>query len=72
MGQAQAESYLSGMRGAIEQIATHPTRGRVCDEVRAGYRRYGIASHHVYYRVPDDGVDVIRILHQRMDPSPHV
>ncbi|MGL5867343.1 MAG: type II toxin-antitoxin system RelE/ParE family toxin [Dermatophilaceae bacterium] len=68
---AQAETYLSEIEIAIEHTAADPARGRPCDEVRPGYRRYAIGSHLVYYRATPDSVDVIRILHQRMDPTRH-
>ncbi|MDC5698711.1 type II toxin-antitoxin system RelE/ParE family toxin [Intrasporangium calvum] len=68
----QAEKYILEIRAAIERIATDPDRGRSCEEIRAGYRRYGIGSHVIFYIVQTDGVDVIRILHQRMDPLRHL
>jgi toxin ParE1/3/4 len=68
----QAETYLWEMRAAIERIASDPERGRTCDEIREGYRRYGIGSHLIFYTARADGVDVIRILHQRMDPTRHL
>lgn len=71
-GAGQAETYLTEIRVAIERIAVDPRRGRACDEVRAGYRRYAIGSHLVFYLENGDGVDVIRILHQRMDPTRHL
>lgn len=43
-----------------------------CDEIREGYRRYSIGSHMLFYMESPGGVDVIRILHQRMDPSRHL
>jgi toxin ParE1/3/4 len=67
----QAETYVSEIRAAIERVADDPVRGRACDEIRGGYRRYGIGSHLVFYVVSAEGVDVIRILHQRMDPTLH-
>ncbi|MGL5861174.1 MAG: type II toxin-antitoxin system RelE/ParE family toxin [Phycicoccus sp.] len=66
---AQAETYLLEIEVAIERIGADPVRGRSCDEVRQGYRRYAIGSHLVFYRETPDSVDVIRILHQRMDPT---
>jgi len=69
---AQAEIYVSEIRAAIERIAEDPQRGRACDDIREGYRRYRIGSHLVFYRATACGVDVIRILHQRMDPSRHM
>ncbi|WP_028280903.1 type II toxin-antitoxin system RelE/ParE family toxin [Arthrobacter sp. H5] len=68
----QAEIYISEMRAAIERIASDPHRGRTCDDIREGYRRYGIGSHLVFYIDKSDSVDVIRILHQRMDPTRHL
>lgn len=71
-GHEQSEIYLSELRAAIERIAVDPRRGQTCDDVRRGYRRYGIGSHHIFYVVGSDSVDVIRILHQRMDLTRHL
>ncbi len=71
-GDDQAETYVLEIRAAIERIAQDPRRGHACDEIREGYRRYGIGSHLLFYRERPDGVDVIRILHQRMDPTRHL
>lgn len=68
----QAEKYIGEIRAAVERVADDPSRGRPCDEIREGYRRYGIGSHLVFYVETDDTVDVIRILHQRMDPTRHL
>jgi len=68
----QAETYVNEIRAAIERIAADPRRGRTADEVRAGYRRYSIGSHQLFSVETAGGVDVIRILHQRMDPTLHV
>lgn len=68
----QAETYVLEIRSAIERIADRPNRGRAVDEIRVGYRRYAIGSHLIFFIVSDDGVDVIRILHQRMDPTRHL
>lgn len=68
----QAERYITEIRAAIERIAAEPDRGRSCDDIRDGYRRYGIGSHLIFYVESASGVDVIRILHQRMDPTRHL
>ena len=68
----QAETYVTEIKAAIERIADDPGRGRACDEIREGYRRYSIGSHLLFYVESDGGVDMIRILHQRMDPTRHV
>lgn len=68
----QAETYINEIRAAIERVAEEPARGRTCDDIREGYRRYGIGSHLLFYVERAGGVDVIRILHQRMDPTRHL
>jgi toxin ParE1/3/4 len=68
----QAEKYILEVRTAMERIAADPDRGRACEEIRAGYRRYGIGSHVLFYLERSEGVDIVRILHQRMDPMRHL
>ncbi|HLR93796.1 MAG TPA: type II toxin-antitoxin system RelE/ParE family toxin [Jiangellaceae bacterium] len=68
----QAETYIAEIRAAIERVADDPRRGRACDQIRKGYRRYGIGSHLLFYVESGEGVDVVRILHQRMDPTRHL
>lgn len=38
----------------------------------ARMNRMRSGSHDIYYHVEDDAVIVIRILHQRMDPTRHL
>lgn len=68
----QAETYVNEIRAAIERIADDPGRGRPCDEIREGYRRYNIGSHLVFYVESAGSIDLIRVLHQRMDPTRHL
>jgi toxin ParE1/3/4 len=71
-GSDQAERYLRRIAEAVGLIAEAPTIGRNCDHVRQGYRKYPVGSHVLFYREIDDGVDVVRILHQRMDFDRHL
>ena len=63
----QAEVYVRQIKAAIETLAADPSRGRACDDVRAGYRKYPIGSHVLFYRVTPGGVNIVRVLHGRMD-----
>ncbi|MDR7170508.1 toxin ParE1/3/4 [Nocardia kruczakiae] len=73
MGLDQAETYVRGLQHAIERAAADPRIGRSCDEIRPGYRKLAAGSHTLYYRLTGDGVvDVVRILHQRMDVDRHI
>jgi toxin ParE1/3/4 len=65
-GPEQAEFYLNQLDQHINFIAANPTLGRLCPEIKKGYYKYSSGSHFIYYRAMDDGVDIVRILHQRM------
>lgn len=67
-GAAQADRYVSGSRDACAGMAAAPGRGRAVDDIRPGYRKLPVGSHILCYRITDSGVvDVIRILHRRME-----
>ncbi|OBI43659.1 plasmid stabilization protein ParE [Mycobacterium kyorinense] len=72
-GVDQAEEYLRELQHAIGRAAANPLIGRACDEIRPGYRKLAAGSHTLYYRVTAEGVvDIVRILHQRMDVDRHI
>jgi toxin ParE1/3/4 len=70
----QAEAYVRVIQHAVELVADNPLIGRPCGEVRAGYRRHTAGSHTLYYRAGAGGelIDVVRILHKRMDVDRHL
>jgi toxin ParE1/3/4 len=72
-GVDQAEEYLRELQRAIDRAAANPRIGRACDEIRPGYRKLAAGSHTLFYRVTVEGViDVVRVLHQRMDVDRHL
>jgi toxin ParE1/3/4 len=68
----QAERYLRRIAEAVALITETPTIGQNCDNVRDGYRKYPVGSHVLFYREINDGVDVVRVLHQQMDFDRHL
>jgi toxin ParE1/3/4 len=66
-GAARADRYIRDLIGAVEKIAAEKRRGRACDDIRPGYFRCTCQSHVIFYKLTAARVDVIRILHQRMD-----
>jgi toxin ParE1/3/4 len=62
----QADRYQNQIIAAIEGMADGSKTGQPVP-VRKGYYKYRAGSHFVFYRVSDASLDVIRILHQRMD-----
>ena len=71
-GEDRSERYIREVWRAIKQVAKKPRRGQSCDEIRAGYFKYAVGSHCLFYRLVPNGIDVVRILHQRMDFERHL
>ena len=65
----QANRYYDLIFGEINYICQKPDTGKPMDHVRKGYRASKVKSHVIFYRVANDVVEVIRVLHQRMDVS---
>ncbi len=61
-GRAQTERYVDDVTEAFGFLANSPNTGAACDHIRAGYRRYPVTRHVIYYRATDYGVEVIRVL----------
>lgn len=71
-GDAQAERYIRDIQQAIEGAVADPRRGRPCDHIRTGYFKLSAGAHVIFYRLVSGELDVIRILHQRMDFDRHL
>ena len=66
-GELRAETYLRTIFNATEQIQEHPNLGRMRDDVRVGYRSVIVGSHVIFYKLIKNRVNIIRVLHQRVD-----
>lgn len=71
-GALRAERYIREIQRAVETVAKDPRRGRPCDDVREGYFKFSVGSHILFYRCDGALIDVVRILHQRMDFDRHL
>ncbi|MBL8537692.1 MAG: type II toxin-antitoxin system RelE/ParE family toxin [Hyphomonadaceae bacterium] len=69
----QADKYVGEIRAVCEAIARGDATGRPADEIRAGYRKAAVRSHILFFHTSGDGtIEIVRILHQRMDISLHL
>ena len=66
-GEAQAKQYIINIRKQIERAAAFPEIGPDVDELGLAYRKLSSGSHRIYYRIENDQLIVVRILHERMD-----
>ena len=67
----QADRYQKKIIAAIVGLAHGTMTGRPVD-VREGYFKYPAEAHVIFYRQSKSSLDVIRILHQRMDAPTHL
>jgi len=68
----QADDYLDTLRDLLIQLTRNPHLGLPAPELHPDLYRFPHASHTVYYRIVDGGIEVARILHQRMDAGRHL
>jgi toxin ParE1/3/4 len=71
-GLEQARSYLLGLHERFEALAEHPMQGRSAKEFAPELRRFDYQSHIVFYLPKDQGVRIVRVLHQSMDTKRHL
>lgn len=71
-GEEQAERYLTVLEHTCERIL--PEHHRLAREIeeRPGIFRWRVERHVVFLRKVDDGIEIIRILHERMLPARHL
>ena len=70
-GEDQADSYIHDLDSGFRALAANPEKGRPCDDIREGYRKHSVGKHIIFYRIAKKRIEIVRILHQRMDPERH-
>jgi toxin ParE1/3/4 len=66
-GREQRNKYLAKLDECFHILAAKPHMGRSCDDISMGYRKYHVGRHLIFYRLSDKDIEIIRILHDRMD-----
>jgi toxin ParE1/3/4 len=64
---AQADRYYNLIFDEINYICKNSHAGKSLEYVRKGYRASKVKSHLIFYRILPDMIEIIRILHERMD-----
>ena len=71
-GSDQAEKYISDLRDACRSFTGTLRPGRSAASIRKGYFVIGCGSHNIFFREEKTRIVIVRILHNRMDPSRHL
>jgi len=67
-GEMQADTYLDQLTAGFDLLSNNPQIGKRCDYIRKEYRCFQIKNHIVYYLLNAYQIDIIRILHESMEP----
>lgn len=70
-GEAQADSYTDEMDEVLLSVVHSPRMGRENSEIAEGVRRVDYRSHAIFYRIRDEDIFILRILHHKMEPLVH-
>lgn len=72
-GTAQRTSYLTAMASVFARLASGAIRGRARTDLREGLLMAGHGAHLIFFRrSPQGDVEILRILHERMDFPRHM
>ena len=71
-GETQAERYVRDIQATCEALGRGALVGLSAEDIRAGYRKIGVGSHVMYYREHENTLEIVRILHRRMDVARHL
>ncbi len=70
-GIEQAEKYVRELWATMQAQTCDLSTATDISDVRKGYRKVRSGSHVIFFKLTDDGIDVVRILHQKMDFERH-
>ena len=71
-GIEQAEKYVRNLWAVMQEQTSDNTKSVDIGDVRKGYRKVRSGSHIIFFKITGNGVvDVVRILHQKMDFDRH-
>jgi len=64
----QSDRYYTQILSEIEFVANNFMIGKSAEQTRKNYRVTQVKSHLIFYRIAEDSIiEIVRILHQKMD-----
>ena len=69
LGREQARSYVAALRADVASLSEFPERFPIHEQTGLGLRHMGSGHHLVFYLASENAVEVVRVLHQRSDPT---
>jgi toxin ParE1/3/4 len=66
-GDDVADRHVRGIRKQCRMLARFPGVGRARDELAPGLRSFPVSPFVIFFRVVDDAVEIVRVLHGARD-----
>lgn len=63
--EAAADKVIAEIDRRLKSLAIMPLSGQAMPFIRPNIRRSAVGRYLIYYRPVDDGIEVLRILHER-------
>lgn len=71
-GREQKRRYMATVKESLMLLSEHPGVGHICTDIAAGYCKYHVGKHYIFYRqTASDSIEIVRILHERMNFELH-
>ncbi len=64
---AAANRWIQMVRDKFRFLSKHPETGELCPELGAGVRRFAAGNHGIYYRLHEDHLEIVRVVHAARD-----
>ena len=71
-GKTQSVAYLQRLKVQFRSLTQFPLVGIERSDLWPGMRSLSVASHVVFYRSVENGVEIVRVRHGRQDPGRHI
>jgi toxin ParE1/3/4 len=62
-----AKRFIERLTQKFEALGRHPMIGRARPQLRADLRSFPYAAYLILYRIIDDGVEIVRVVHAARD-----
>jgi toxin ParE1/3/4 len=71
----QADQYIDALLSRFDWLCNNPPLWKPRPDIAEGLYSYPQQSHVIYFRAPSDPrglIEIVRVLHGRMEPARHV
>ncbi len=70
-GSEQADKYIRSLLSRFTWLSENPQLGKQRAEIKPDYYCFPEGMHLIFYKITQDGIDIIGIPHQSMDFIAH-